>query len=275
MKPPAFDYLRAESLEEALDAMAEYGDDATIIAGGQSLMAMLNMRLLAPEILVDIHGIGDLGYLDSLDGYLRIGAGVTQGRLASMTALEERLPLVALALEHVGHYQTRARGTVCGSLAHADPSSELPLCLATLGGQVELRGRDSTRTLDADAFQTGMLETAREPEEVIVGVQFPLRRDGEGQAFGEFARRHGDFAVVAAAATAEGDMVRLGFGGIDDRPAVRTWASLDDGQVDDAVDEFLASIDIMEDHHAPATYRARLARMLGAKAVREARACRS
>jgi 2-furoyl-CoA dehydrogenase FAD binding subunit len=151
----------------------------------------------------------------------------------------------------------------------------LPLCLATVGGRVELRSRDAARTLDASAFQTGMLETAREPDEIIVAVELPVRREGEGQAFSEFSRRHGDFAIVAAAATAHGDAVRLGFGGIADRPAVMTWSTLDDAQVDDAVNEFLASIDIMEDRNTPATYRARLARALGAQVIREARACRS
>jgi 2-furoyl-CoA dehydrogenase FAD binding subunit len=274
MKPPVFDYLRAASLDEALDTLAEQGDDATIIAGGQSLLAMLNMRLLAPQVLVDIRGIEQLDTLKISDGSVQIGAAVTQGRLARMMELGADLPLVSHALQHVGHYQTRARGTVCGSLAHADPSSELPLCLATLGGHVQLRSRDASRSVPAQAFQTGMLETACEAEEIIFAVHFPLRRENEGQAFSEFSRRHGDFAVVAAAATACGEEVRLGFGGIDDRPMVMTWPSLDDAQVDDAVNEFIASIDILEERHTPATYRARLARALGAQVIREARACR-
>ncbi len=271
MKPPAFDYLRAETLEQALEALAEHGDEAKVIAGGQSLLAMLNMRLLAPEVLVDIANLDELATLGCDDANLHIGAGITQGQLARLPALQEASPLVAAALEHVGHYQTRARGTVCGSLVHADPSSELPLCLALLEGDVTLLSRAGTRTLDAPAFQTGMLETACAPEEIVASVRLPARDEGEGQAFAEYARRHGDFAVVAAGARVRGSSVRLGFGGIDDRPAVRTFDDLAPGDEADAVDTLLGEVDIMEDRHAPAAYRRRLARALGVQVIREAR----
>src|SRR4051794_6159082 len=140
MKPAAFDYVRAASLEEALSVLAREGADAHVIAGGQSLMAMLNMRLARPKVLVDIMGIG--GALDRIEetgGEIVIGAGVRQAGLLGWEKLKARLPLVALALPCTGHVQTRSRGTICGSIAHADPSAELPLCLIALGGTVHLR----------------------------------------------------------------------------------------------------------------------------------------
>jgi len=274
VKPPAFDYLRAELLEEALAALAEHGDDAKVIAGGQSLMAMLNMRLLAPEVLVDINAIPGLGGIDADVEHVHIGAGVTQGALARWNGIEQALPMVARALRHVGHYQTRARGTVCGSLAHADPSSELPLCLATLGGEVILRSAGGTRSMGPEAFQVGMLETACGADEIVESVSLRRRRDGEGQAFAELARRHGDFAIAAAAATASGEQVRLGIGGIADSPQVMQWESLAANEVDAALDAMLDGIDIMEDRSAPAAYRARLARHLGRRVIEEARRCR-
>ena len=225
-------------------------------------------------MLVDISTLPGLDTIQDAGGHVRIDAGVTQGALARWPALRDQLPLVAQALAHVGHYQTRARGTVCGSLVHADPSSELPLCLATLGGRVTLRHAGGTRTLEADAFQLGMLETACAPDEIVASVSFPRRLPGEGQAFAEFARRHGDFAVVAAAATATGDGLRLGLGGIADRPQVMQWEALAPREMDDALDAMLDDIDIMEDHNAPAAWRARLARHLGRRVMEEARLCR-
>ena len=275
MKPPPFDYLRTEDLDEALAVLDAHADDAKVLAGGQSLVAMLNMRLLAPEILVDISAIGALDRIERDGDWIEIGASVTQGRLARWEAAESALPLVAAALEHVGHYQTRARGTVCGSLAHADPSSELPLCLATLGGNVLLRRSGATRILDAASFQMGMLETACEPEEIVESVRFPVCRAGEGQAFAEFARRHGDFALVAVAATARDEEIRLGVGGATDRPHIAHWSTLAPGDVGDALEALVEELDIPEDRNAPAAYRARLVCALGRGVIEEARACRS
>ena len=275
MKPPPFDYLRAENLDEALAVLDAHGDDAKVLAGGQSLIAMLNMRLLAPAILVDISAIGALERIERDGERVEIGAGVTQARLARWRATESALPLGARALEHVGHYQTRARGTVCGSLAHADPSSELALCLATLGGEVVLRRSGATRILDAASFQTGVLETACEPEEIVESVRLPVRRSGEGQAFAEFARRHGDFAVVAVAATVCDEEIRLGVGGATDRPHVARWSALAPDDVGDALEALVEEIDILEDRNTPAAYRSRLLRALGQGVIEEARACRS
>ena len=139
MKPAPFDYLRAASADEALAALAQHGEEARIIAGGQSLMPMLNMRLLQPRIIVDVSAIADLRKIDRRDGHLGVGASVTQSDLMASPGLATQSPLLASALPWVGHFQTRNRGTVCGSIAHADPSAEIPLCLVALEGEVVLR----------------------------------------------------------------------------------------------------------------------------------------
>jgi 2-furoyl-CoA dehydrogenase FAD binding subunit len=154
MKPCAFDYYRPQTRKEAIDRLIEFGDEARLVAGGQSLMAVLNMRLAQPQILIDVGAIDELRYIERRDDHLAIGAATTQAELLEYAALADELPLVAQALLWVGHFQTRNRGTVCGSIAHADPSAELPLCLATLGGEVVLETRrgKTRRVTGADFF---------------------------------------------------------------------------------------------------------------------------
>ncbi|MDH3279572.1 MAG: FAD binding domain-containing protein, partial [Gammaproteobacteria bacterium] len=235
MKPRAFDFVRAESVDEALAALAAPGAQARILAGGQSQIAMLNLRLVEAEILIDINGIDELRYLRVSGDTLEVGAAATQAELMDWSDLAEQLPLLHAAMPHLGHFQTRNRGTVCGSIAHADPSSELPLCLATLGGHVVLRSARGERVLDADEFQLGMLSTARRDDEMVTAVRFPLRRPGAGYAFDELALRKGDFAVVSVAAIATDGRIRLGVGGVADRPTVRDWDELPDGNLDRAL----------------------------------------
>lgn len=271
MKPPAFDMLIADNTEAALECLYERGDDAKIIAGGQSLMAMLNMRLVCPEMLVDISRLSDWSYIRRDGGFVEIGATTTQAELQRWPELESTVPLLALVLPHVGHFQTRNRGTVCGSLSHADPSSELPLALATLGGEVVLRSRRGKRVLSAEEFQTGMLSTARRPEEIVVAARYPVTKSGAGYAFREIARRHGDFAVVALAAAAEGKTVRLGVGGIADRPTVRRFDGLEGSALDDALNAFAWDLGGSDDIHATARYRREMVRRIGRKVIEEAR----
>ncbi|MDP6706533.1 MAG: FAD binding domain-containing protein [Alphaproteobacteria bacterium] len=275
MKPTAFDYLRADNIEEALAALAEYGERARILAGGQSLIAMVNFRLLEPELLVDIANVKSLRYIRPVDGSLEIGATITQAELMAWPELEKQVPLVARALPHLGHMQTRNRGTVCGSIAHADPSSELPLCLATLGGDVVLRSARGERVLGADAFQTGMLATARADDEMVTAVRLPLRQPGDGHAFDEMALRRGDFAVTSVAAVANGEAVRLGVGGVADRPTLRNWDGLADDAIDDALNAFAWELGGQDDIHASARYRRELVRRLGRRVIEEARSCRA
>jgi len=270
VKPGAFDYLRAESVEEAIGVLAREGDDARVLAGGQSLVAMLNMRLLEPKIIVDISAIASLGSIREDGAMLEIGAAVTQTQLGRWPQLAQKAPLLAEALRHVGHFQTRNRGTVCGSIAHADPSSELPLCLAVLGGEVVLQSRKGRRRVPASEFQLGMLSTARRPDELVTAVRFPLSKPGERFAFREMARRHGDFAIVAVAALVGGGSLRLGVGGASGRPEIREWTGLDASSIDEALNAFAWELEAGDDIHATARYRRELVRRMGRRVAEEA-----
>ena len=274
MKPAPFDYLAPENLDEALDALGEHGSDARILAGGQSLAAMLNMRLLAPELLIDIARIQALDDLRLADGWLEVGAAVTQAELGQLADLATTQPLLHLALPHVGHYQTRNRGTVCGSIAHADPSSELPLCLLTLGGDVVLRRRGHRRVLGASDFFVGLLTTACRNDEMIEAVRFPDVPTGAGFAFNEVALRHGDFAIVAIAAMATAGDVRVGVGGVADRVEARDWPVLGGDALDDALNALAWELGGYTDIHATARYRRQLIRRIGRRTIEEALACR-
>jgi 2-furoyl-CoA dehydrogenase FAD binding subunit len=231
---------------------------------------MLNMRLVRPEVLVDISRVAALDYIREDGGHVEIGAATTQATLQGWPQLAARLPLLARALPHVGHFQTRNRGTVCGSICHADPSSELPLCLATLGGSVVLTRHRGRRVLDAAAFQTGLLSTACEPGEFVSAVRFPVARSGQGHAFREIARRHGDFAIVALAAVAEAGRVRLGVGGVADRPRLIEVDASRPTELDPALNAFAWSLGASDDIHASAHYRRELVRRLGRQTIEEA-----
>lgn len=268
MKPAAFDYLRAGSVGEVLDVLAEQGGDARVLAGGQSLMAMLNMRLAKPKLLIDIMRLRELDRIEGKAGAVIVGAGVRQAALLAWPALREKLSLVAVALPWVGHVQTRSRGTVCGSLAHADPSAEIPLLLVALGGEVHLRSAKRRRRLAAKDFFVGMMATARAEDELIEAVSFPSQGIGRC-AFREVARRHGDFAIVACAALATANGVRLAVGGLADVPMARDWPRLEGSALDDALNEFAWELGARDDVHATARYRRDLVRAIGRDLVRE------
>ena len=274
MKPPRFDYVRAASVEEAIEVLGEHGDDARVLAGGQSLVAMLNMRLLAPEVIVDVSRVRELATITRTEDAIEIGAAVTQAAVQRFDGLDAHLPLVARALPFVGHYQTRARGTVCGSIAHADPSSELPLCLAALDGEVVLRSARGTRTMAAADFQRDVLTTACEPDEMIVAVRFPPLAPGVGCAFDEFGIRHGDFAIVAIAAIAGTTRVRVGVGGCSDRPHVVEFPPTSGDTLAEKLNALAWSLPFDDDHHASARYRRDLVRNLGRRTVEAAMQCR-
>jgi 2-furoyl-CoA dehydrogenase FAD binding subunit len=275
MKPASFDYLRPDTPDEAVAALAEFGGDARILAGGQSLMAMLNMRLARPKLLVDIGRLAPLSEIRVDKGALVVGASVTQAVLEARPALRDEAPILKLALPWVGHYQTRNRGTVCGSIAHADPSAELPLCLLALGGEVVLRSRRGRRIIAADDFLLGMLSTARRDDEMIEAVRFPLRREGTGTAFREVAQRHGDFALVACAALASKDGIRFAVGGVASRPVACDWPDgLAGGGLDDALNDFAWELGAVDDAHASARYRRELVRRMGRAVIEEAQRCR-
>jgi len=269
MKPRPFDYIRPETVDEAVALLAEYGDDARILAGGQSLVPMLNLRIVEAAALIDISRIAALGTIQDRGDTIEIGAAVTQNKLLAWPQLADKLPLLAAALPHVGHFQTRNKGTVCGSIAHADPSSELPLALAVLGGEVVLKSKRGERVLPAKDFQQDMLTTARAADELVVAVRFPV--NGPGVGFREVARRHGDFAIVAVAALVEDkNSVRLGVGGMAGKPLVRRIAA--DGAAD-AAGQWADELEGYEDLHASAALRRDLFRNLAPLVVKEAIRC--
>jgi 2-furoyl-CoA dehydrogenase FAD binding subunit len=275
MKPAPFDYVRAESIEEALDVLAQTGGDARILAGGQSLIPMLNMRLAHPQIIIDLMRVAALQKVDGRVGALTVYAGVRQIEIERRPNLAEEQPLLAAALRFVGHAQTRSRGTLCGSVAHADPSAELPLVLVAVGGSVHLRAGKAKRNVAAEDFFTGMMMTDRRDDELIEAVTFPPKAPATGYAFREVARRHGDFAIVACAAVAAAKGGRLAVGGVADRPIVRAMPLPGSTALDDALNEFAWSLDARDDLHASARYRRELVRRIGKSTLEEAVRCRA
>ena len=275
MKPKGFDYLKVGSVAEATSALEQGGEDARLIAGGMSLVPMLNFRLVEPSVLIDVSKIEERKYIKEIKGMVEIGSATRQCELEKWAQTEQKLPLIAKALPVLGHYQTRARGTVCGSLVHADPSSELPLCLATLGGEVVLSSVAGTRTLKADQFQTGMLSVAKRSNEMVTAARYPTAEPGTGYAFREMSQRHGDYAIVAVAAVATSKKIKLGVGGVADKPTVREWDMLDGSALDDALNAFAWDLGGYDDVHATSRYRRELVRRLGKNTIEEAKKCRS
>ncbi|MFC5423727.1 FAD binding domain-containing protein [Bosea eneae] len=275
MKPAAFDYIRAGDLTEVLEALDKHGSDARIIAGGQSLLPMLNMHLAKPAVLIDIMNIAGLDRIGREGDATVVSAGVRQAVLMRRPGLAGEQPLLAAALPWLGHYQTRARGTVCGSVAHADPSAEIPLCLVALDGEIRLRSRRKRRSVKASEFFGGMMVTDRGDDELIEAVAFPAAKPGSGYAFREVARRHGDFAIVGCAAVVTGDAIHLAVAGVADKPERRSFPLLDGSALTDALNVFAWELDAREDLHATARLRRDLVRSLGLSTIEEAKRCRA
>ncbi|HEU5067786.1 MAG TPA: FAD binding domain-containing protein [Sphingomicrobium sp.] len=280
MKAAPFHYLRAGSLSEALAALAEYGGDARVIAGGQSLGAMLNMRIVTPKLLVDINGLSELSTTDAAGGTVTTGALVRQADALADSRVSDQVPLLARALPHVGHYQTRNRGTLGGSVAHADPSAEIPLALATLGGEIELRSKRRGRRVMATQFFKSALTTLREPDELVTALHWPARKPGQRHAFIEFAVRGGDYAIVAVACAVvvkneRLSTLRFGFGGCSDAPQIVNINDLPNTPLDERTAESLGhkaarDIECRSDLLGSSAFRRRLAAVLAQKALQSA-----
>jgi CO/xanthine dehydrogenase FAD-binding subunit len=231
VKPPRFDYVRPDSLEEALAVLAEHGDEAKALAGGQSLVPMLNMRLARPAVLVDVNRIAGLDGITADNGLVRLGALVRQASCERAEIVRRRLPLVAECLPHVGHHATRNRGTVGGSLAHGDSKAELPLALVALGGSALVRGPEGERIIPAEELFVGHYTTSLEPEELLVESLWPAAAPGFGSAFEEFALRTGDYALALAACSLEVragrvSSARVAFAGPSERPLLSEASKL-------------------------------------------------
>lgn len=199
MKPSRFRYVKPASLDEAFDVLEEYGDGARVLAGGQSLLAGLGMRLAAPEVLVDINGIDGLSGISLQASHVVIGARTRHVEVLNSPIVAQHLPLIAEAITHVAHVAVRNRGTFGGSLAYADPAAELPACTVAHGGTVVLVGREGRREVAAEDFFLGIMETALRPGELILEIRLPVQRPGQRHVFAELSRRHGDFALVGLA----------------------------------------------------------------------------
>ncbi len=285
MKPVGFEYCRPGTLAETLALLEEFGAEASVLAGGMSLGAMLNMRLVRPTAVVDIKRVDGLDAI-AMNGEVRTGATLRQAAAMANAELMRAVPLLALALPNVGHFQTRNRGTLGGSVAHADPSSEIPLTLATLGGAVELQSKRGTRRVPAREFFLDILTTQREADELLTALVWPKGKPGAGHAFTEIAQRHGDFAIVACAAQAvakpDGSLAQLAFGlgGVESRPVVvDTNAFLGkvcgDALAGEIAAAAAAAVTPMSDFKATADYRRALVETLGRQVLAEAfRNCR-
>jgi aerobic carbon-monoxide dehydrogenase medium subunit len=203
MKAAAFDYVKPTSIDEVISLLQEYGDDARLLAGGQTLMATLNMRLSEPELLIDITGIESMRGIRVQGDTLRIGALVTHTEIETDKLVERSAPILKAAAPHIAHRAIRNSGTWGGSIAYADPAAEWPTCLLALGGHVVAQGPKGERRVDADAFFTGLYSTALQPDELLIACEVPLAGPDHWFGFSELARRHGDYAIAGLAATAQ------------------------------------------------------------------------
>ena len=281
MKPAPFEYVAATDASEAVRLLAEHGDEALILAGGQSLVPMMNMRLARPSVLVDINNCDDLTFM-KVNGGFAIGAGTRQKDVLKSAESRAAVPLLIKALGFVGHQQTRNRGTIGGSIAHGDPSAEIPLVAVTLDAAITLRSSDGERQMAASEFYTGPMSTERKADECLTAVQFPLAPSA-GSSFHEVSERHGDFAVVSAAVQIELDgdgkciSAAVGIGGAHPHPvkASKSEGILMGGvpcatAIAKAAEVVTAGIEAMDDVHATAQYRLRVARVLAARAISDA-----
>lgn len=267
MKAPDFAYVRAESLDQVFDLFAEHGDDARLLAGGQSLMATLNLRLSSPTLLIDLNKVPGLSGITETKTAVRIGAMTRHFEVETSPIVARHLPLIAAAMPHVAHAAIRNRGTLGGSIALADPAAEMPACVLALDAMIEATGPAGKRRIRSDDFFLGMFETALDPNEVLTAVEFQKSQNGWYWGFEELARRHGDYAMVGLAAMIKGEEIcekaRLVFFGVEDRPVLARAAAdaLDGRRIDaeaiGAVKTALASdLDLHGDLQAdPATKR--------------------
>jgi CO/xanthine dehydrogenase FAD-binding subunit len=273
MKPVAFEYCRPDTVAEALALLAEGAEEAAVLAGGMSLGPMLNLRMVRPKRVIDISRLTGLSAIKVDRDRVVTGATMVQADALDSAVVREALPLLASALPWVGHFQTRNSGTLGGSIAHADPSAEIPLCAVTSDAIIVLRSHRRERRVRASEFFRGALVTARQPDELVVAIDWPRARPDGGHAFEEIAQRHGDFAIAAAACEVvlDGDerigRLTLGLGGVVDRPiAVDTQeavgAMADGGMATTLARRVAANVEPMEDHVASADYRRALAGVL-------------
>jgi aerobic carbon-monoxide dehydrogenase medium subunit len=278
MKASAFAYARATSVINALELLAAHGDRAKVLSGGQSLMPAMNLRLISPELIVDIGELAELRGIALKGDVLSIGALTRHADFLKSPEIAAHAPLLADAITHVAHPAIRNRGTIGGSLAHADPASELPACMVVLDATIIVRGPSGERRIAAKEFFTGIYETVLSPQELLVAVEVPVAQKDSTHFFREFARRHGDYAIVGLAARAifEGNLfadLRLGFFAVGDRPLLAKVASklinvtVTPELLSDASAALSEELDPQEDHQASPVMRRHLAKVLLVRCV--------
>ncbi|MET0278847.1 MAG: FAD binding domain-containing protein [Pseudorhodoplanes sp.] len=282
MKPAPFAYAKARSVEDAVRLLGEHGEGARLLAGGQSLMATLNMRLSQPSILIDLNGISGLDAITLKDGVVEIGAMARHATVMASDIIAKHAPLIAMAMPHIGHPAIRNRGTIGGSVAFADPAAELPACFLALGGEAEIVGPAGKRIIKADEFFKALYETAVGADDMLTAIRVPAANAQMRYGFAELSRRHGDYAIagLAASARAEGaalNDVQLAYFGVDLTPvrAKGAEAALAKGNIDDAVNALASDLDPPDDiqetgavkkHLAGVLLRRVAAQMTGARA---------
>ncbi len=282
MKLPPFDYEAPETVSEAVELLAEHLDEANVLAGGQSLIPLLALRLARPAVLIDVNGLDELAGVSVTDGWMTIGAMTREYVAEEAKSVADTVPLLAAALPLIGHEAIRSRGTIGGSLAHADPAAELPAVARALDAEFVVRSRSGMRVIPAADWFEGYLTTSRRPDELLVEVRFPTASPGTGVSFDEVARRHGDFAIVGLAASltlSDGTIsdARLALAGFSDVP-VRAAAAEDllVGErpsaelFDEAARRATDGTDPPADLHGSSDYRKSVAAALVRRALRAA-----
>jgi aerobic carbon-monoxide dehydrogenase medium subunit len=278
MKASAFSYARATSVGNALELLAAHGDGAKVLSGGQSLIPAMNLRLISPDLIVDIGEIAELRGISVRDNVLTIGALTRHADLLGSPDIAAHVPLLTEAVAHIAHPAIRNRGTLGGSLAHADPASELPACMLALNATIIIRGPAGERRMPAEDFFTGIYETALSAQELLVAVELTAAGKNSAHYFSEFARRHGDYAIVGLAALAivEEDAfadLRLGFFAVGDRPVLAKAASrlvktaITPAVLSEASTALSEELDPQDDQQASGSMRRHLAKVLLARCV--------
>ncbi|WP_044895346.1 FAD binding domain-containing protein [Bacillus alveayuensis] len=283
MKPAKFDYYCPKTVNEALSLLEEIGFDGKIIAGGQSLVPIMNMRLSTPECLIDINQLKDLQFIEFDGSKVKIGALTRQAEIEMSDTVHKHLGLLSEAVPYIGHVQTRNRGTFGGSLVHADPSAELPLSLMALGGTLHIASKDEVREVNVEDFFVTYLTTDIMPNELLTEIHIPVSEGRTGYSFDEISRRHGDFALVASACQLSIDSqdriskIRLVLGGVEAVPLLMTEVSelmegerLSDSLLNKVADIVGEAVNPESDLHATADYRRHLAKKLAVRTVKTA-----
>ena len=283
MKPAKFDYYSPTTIDEALATLGQYQGEARVLAGGQSLVPMMNFRLATPAAIVDLNRVPGLAKVEATNGTISIGAMARQRQLEFAPLIRTQLPLLSEALRWVGHLPTRTRGTIGGSIAHADPAAEIPMVLQAMAGEVVVRGPQGERRIAAPELFLAPLTTALGPDEILTEVRFPVMPPEAGHAIEEFARRKGDFAIAAIAVVLVRDgerctTARLATAGIGPVPvrlhaaeAILQEKGLGETAIAEAAQRAAALVEPMADHNASADFRRHLTGVLTRRAVVKAR----